>query len=269
MIFLFNQKQMLLKIVFCVLFILLLSFAMINFFINRISPHIEFKGGEIKIGNMMLNKTNYTDFQCSIINWLEAYNYFCVYDFDKVKVNTNNGLLELECNNNIKSQYIKNGEVRLKKFLNNTPDDILDKIINYELIYRIKSGQENYEIDSIEKLTSVMYDLQKDTILYNYGIPTKHRFIDYFEMIYVYYTALCGYKHSQHIDINKFKISLNNNYHELTFESKNEKIKMEVEDNLRMKNSTINGFQKSDDIELYDIPKISPFGCQCIHPNND
>ena len=252
---------------------MILLYAIFNLFLNKFSSWIEFKGSGIDLSN--INENDYIDFQCSMIAWLEAYRQYCIYNFNVMNKTVNaDGLFVLDDgdggNNNKednKSKYIKDGEKRLSKFLSNAKSDVLDKILNYESIYRIKSGQKDYVIDDLDKLTAVMYDLQKDTIIYHYGVPTKYRFIDYFEMIYVYYMVLCYYKDSKNVKISD-KIEIRrwgSNNDNLTFNLEGVDANMEVEGNLRVKDDSVKNFQNVD-IALLDIPKISPFSCQSIHP---
>lgn len=268
---------MILKIILCILFIILLLFAIYNIIAYNVSKKIMFKGGEVKIGNNTFDKRNYVDFQCSIIKWLETYNQFCIYDFGNVDFQTNEGLLMMCGPNKRNNGTTLNIRTSCIKFIFNyrIPEHIACKIMNYELIYMAK---ENQEIKTFEDITTMMNDLQKDTIICEYGIPTEHRFIDYFDMMYVYYLALLYYCNHKQMDIcGKFTITRDEKDN-LTFkrELQNDMIKIKVGKNKRITSNSINELKKIKDINLFDIPNVMPTGegidyvsenCQVVHPS--
>lgn len=268
---------MILKIILCILFIILLLFAIYNIVTYNVSKKIMFKGGEVKIGNNTFDKRNYVDFQCSIIKWLETYNQFCIYNFENVEFQTNEGLLMMYDSNernNEETVDIRTASIS-SIFTYGIPGHIACKIMNYELIYMAK---ENHEIKTFKDITTMMNDLQKDTIIYEYGVPTEHRFIDYFDMMYVYYLALLYYYNHNQMNIHgKFAITRDEKDN-LTFkrELQNDMIEINVGKNKRITPNSINELKKIKDINLFDIPNVMPTGegidyvaenCQAVHPS--
>ena len=269
---------MILKIILCILFIILLLFAIYNIVAYNVSKKIMFKGGEVKIGNNTFDKRNYVDFQCSVIKWLETYNQFCIYNFENVEFQTNDGLLMM-CGSNERNNE-ETADIRASSissiFTYGIPGHIARKIMNYELMYMAKEDYK-FEIKTFEDITAMMNNLQKDTIICEYGVPTEHRFIDYFDMMYVYYLALLYYCDHKQMNIHgKFTITRDKEDN-LTFkrELQNDIIKINVK-NKRITPNSINELKKIKDIKLFDIPNDVPTGegidhvsenCQVVHPS--
>ena len=262
-----------LKIILCILLLVILLYAVFSFLMNNFSKFAKFKGGDgIKICDVDLEKGDYVDFQCAILNYL-GNNLFSIINFDNKTLTKllKNGLYKMElkgsANENEVGQWFETGKARLKNKFKNLNDDILYKILEYETIWQIKESKSDYEIKNLYDLTKVMNELQKDTIIYAYDHPTKYRFIDYFTMIYVYYKVILSESNSNAVCIpNKFTIENNNDGNDGFNFVLDEYTTINMKKDILKNIDEIKKVFKESDISLFDIPIIPPICCEYIHP---